>query len=440
MNAKRLIAFLLALLMSLLVLPLGAGAEAEPRFRFSLAIDGSTVKYARPGDIVTVWFTLERTDSTDPFLMYAFQNEIRYDSTCFALVEDSLFLKDGIQARDIDARGKNRELYMNYVSLTGGTQWDAKTIVGSFQMKVLAETGAAALTSLDCSVSRHGGKSSYSITTQDVLVVISEQCTVSYETGTGESRPTQTVTSGQAVARPADPLREGYHFTGWYADVDCTVPWDFNRTVTSNTRLYAGWQWEDGGEATQLPKEETLPFVDVQQGEWFYDSVCYVYRAGLMNGVSETLFSPNAGTSRAMIVTILWRLEKSPATAYAMKFADVAPGRWYTEAIRWAASTGIVNGYSEVSFGPDDPITREQMAAILWRYAKLKEKNVDVHADLSAYTDADQISSYAIAPMQWACGVGLIRGIGENVLSPKTGATRAQTATILQRLSPELQK
>ena len=440
MNIKRLIAFLLVLVMGLLSFPLGVSAAEAPEFRFSLAIDGKTVKYAQPGDIITVWFTLERTDSSEPFPMYAFQNEIRYDSTCFALVEDSFFLREGIQARDMDARGKNRELYMNYVSLTGGTQWNAKTIVGSFQMKVLAETGAAALTCLDCSVSRPDGESSYTCTMQDVLVIISDQCTVSYESGTADILPVQTVTSGQAVGRPADPVREGFRFTGWYADVDCTIPWDFRNVVTCNTRLYAGWQQGSGAEPTLPPAEELHPFTDVREGDWFCDSVRYVYHAGLMNGVSDTLFSPDAGTSRAMVVTILWRLEKLPTVTYAMNFADVAPGQWYTEAIRWAASTGIVTGYSEVSFGPNDPVTREQMAAILWRYAKLKGENVVVNADLSAYTDADQISSYALAPMQWACRIGLIRGIGENVLSPQTGATRAQTATILLRFSQELQK
>ena len=179
---------------------------------------------------------------------------------------------------------------------------------------------------------------------------------------------------------------------------------------------------------------ETLPFVDVKPTDWFYEAVAYVYQNGLMNGTGATAFSPNISTTRAMIVTILWRLEGEPEVDYAMTFADVAADTWYTEAVRWAASEGIVEGYSKTAFGPNDPITREQLAAALWRYAKYQELDVSVGEDTNilSYTDAAEISEYAIPAIQWACGSGLMEG-SNGALTPKGYATRAQVATMLMR-------
>src|SRR5699024_11160901 len=144
-----------------------------------------------------------------------------------------------------------------------------------------------------------------------------------------------------------------------------------------------------------------LPFADVAPASWYHDAVQYVYENGMMNGTSDTLFSPDATVTRAMIVTILHRLENAPASA-ASGFTDVAAGMYYADAVDWAAANGIVNGVSETRFAPDDSIIREQLAAILYRYAQFKGYAVTASADLSAYTDAAQISAYAAAAMQWA--------------------------------------
>ena len=158
----------------------------------------------------------------------------------------------------------------------------------------------------------------------------------------------------------------------------------------------------------------------------------YVYENGMMNGTSATQFSPDATTTRAMIVTMLHRLENEPA-AQASSFTDVAAGSYYADAVAWAAANGIVNGVSETSFAPDDSITREQMAAILYRYASYKGYDVTASGSLNAYTDAAQVSSYAAAAMQWANGEGLITGVTGTTLDPQGSATRAQVATILMR-------
>ena len=153
----------------------------------------------------------------------------------------------------------------------------------------------------------------------------------------------------------------------------------------------------------------------------------------MMNGTSDTLFSPDATVTRAMIVTILHRLENAPPSA-ASGFTDVAAGMYYADAVDWAAANGIVNGVSETAFAPDDPITREQMAAILYRYAQFKGYDVTASADLGAYTDAAQISAYATAAMQWANENGLITGNTGTTLNPKGHASRAEAATILMRV------
>lgn len=174
------------------------------------------------------------------------------------------------------------------------------------------------------------------------------------------------------------------------------------------------------------------PFRDVSKNDWYHDAVTYVYENGLMSGTSRTEFSPNSATTRGMIVTILWRQAGKPVVNYAMRFEDVVSGSYYEEAVRWAASIGIVNGYSETAFGPADPITREQLAAILYRYAKYQDKDVTASASLDSFSDAASVSGYALDAMRWACGMKLING-ANGKLDPSGLATRAKVAAILQR-------
>ena len=176
-----------------------------------------------------------------------------------------------------------------------------------------------------------------------------------------------------------------------------------------------------------------MNFTDVAEGKWYTEPVAYVYHHKMMEGVGNNLFDINGTTTRAMIVTILWRLEGEPVVNYLMQFEDIPADTWYTEAVRWAASEKIVEGYSDTAFGPTDPITREQFATILWRYAKYKGYDVSVGEDTNilSYEDAFSISEYAIPAMQWACGTGLMQGEGVN-LTPKADATRAQAAALFQ--------
>ena len=217
------------------------------------------------------------------------------------------------------------------------------------------------------------------------------------------------------------PTRTGYDFTGWYSDKTLT------RRVTSvklyeNTTVYAGWSTRE------------LPFADVGRGDWFFDDVRYVYETGLMNGVSATRFAPYGSTTRGMIVTILYRMEGQPAVSRDCPFTDVASGSYYERAITWAAANGIVTGYSSTIFAPDANITREQLAAILYRYAVYKGLDVSVgeNTNILSYEDFASLSEYAIPAMQWACGAGILYGFGGSLL-PDAPANRLQAAAILHR-------
>ena len=177
---------------------------------------------------------------------------------------------------------------------------------------------------------------------------------------------------------------------------------------------------------------------DVSPSDWYYPAVKYVYGRSLMNGVSETVFGPNRNTTRATIVTILWRLDGSPEQSRSSLFSDIPTGQWYTDAVAWALENGIVRGYSDSLFGPNDPITREQLAAILYRYAQYKGYDTAASADLSRYTDLGQLSEWAQEAMAWANSEGIISGTSAVTLAPKDSATRAQVAALIMRFCENL--
>ena len=177
-----------------------------------------------------------------------------------------------------------------------------------------------------------------------------------------------------------------------------------------------------------------MSFTDVSKDDWFYDEVYYVYTRNIMNGIGTNEFAPNNTLNRAMVVTMLYRLQGQPATSTSGTFTDVPTGQWYTEAVEWAAKNSIVNGMGDGKFAPESPITREQLAAILYRYAKYDGKDVSVGEDTNilSYDDATSISEYAVSALQWACGEGIITGDGGKLM-PQGSATRAQAAAMFAR-------
>ncbi len=190
---------------------------------------------------------------------------------------------------------------------------------------------------------------------------------------------------------------------------------------------------EDTATSPTTPTAPSMSFTDIRSTDWFYDAVKYMFDNELMNGVSDTLFAPNTELTRAMFVTILHRIEGTPSASASVTFADVEDGAWYEDAVKWASSNGIVNGYSDVQFAPNDSVTREQMAAIMFRYATYKGYDISNRAELDQFIDSDEVSAWATEAMKWATGSALINGKGGGLLDPVGSATRAEVATIIMR-------
>ena len=260
---------------------------------------------------------------------------------------------------------------------------------------------------------------------------------VTFNTNGGSAVPKQSVVDKGKVNKPADPIKEGFTFDGWYTDAKLTIAYDFNTEVTAAFTLYAKWT----AIPTALPEQEVHlaqanPFSDVKDTDWFYGDVAYVNQKGLMSGTAADKFSPHTNLTRAMLVTILWRLESAPDYQdKANPFNDVPEGQWYTCGVKWAQENGIVSGYGGGKFGPEDKITREQMVTILYNYCKFK--GIDVSAgentNILSYKDAFDISEWAVPAMQWACGAGIVTGKPGGLLDPKGNATRAEVAAVLKR-------
>ena len=222
------------------------------------------------------------------------------------------------------------------------------------------------------------------------------------------------------------PTWRGHTFTGWYSERSLT-----NKVsgvyLTKDMTVYALWRVDEN------PGTGANPFTDVFEKDWFYGDVMFVYENGLMLGTSKTLFSPHGTATRGMMATILWRMEGSPVPKGKNSFTDVEAGKWYADAITWTAENSIFAGYGKDKFGPDDPITREQLAAIFYRYVDYKGYDLTVKENLDKFKDADKITDYAKTAMQWAVGSGLVKGKYGNLLDPQGTATRAEIAAMLHR-------
>ena len=276
-----------------------------------------------------------------------------------------------------------------------------------------------------------------------------ETWSITYVTdgGTINGEYPTTYTKGTVTVLPTNVTKPGYTFLGWFTAYSGGVQVkQIGATETGEKTFYARWQ------KTVLPPPPVtpgtpsapvtpakpaapvgLPFADVSGSDWFYNDVRYVYEKGIMDGTGIDRFSPNAPLTRAMIVTILYRMAGSPSVSGSSDFTDVAAGKWFAKAVAWAAANGIVNGYGDSLFGPNDPVTREQLAAILYRYAVYGGMTaVTLEENLGSFADTAQLSAYAIQAMNWAVGQGLINGSGSNLV-PKAQATRAQVAAIIHR-------
>ena len=253
--------------------------------------------------------------------------------------------------------------------------------------------------------------------------------------GTVTVRPA-AAQQGQTVTVTAAP-NEGYELSA------LTVTDRFGNTVMTQANPNGTYSFVmPGSQVTvsavfveKAPDIWVNPFVDVAANDWFYPYVEYVCRNGLMEGTSAVTFDPSGTVTRGTVATILWRLAGSPVVNYQMTFPDVAEGEWYSEAVRWAASEGVITGYDNGNFGPNDPITREQLAVMLYRYAqKQGEGFTGAWAFPLDYADAEQVSAYAYEAMCWMTMNGVING-RDGLLAPQGTAARAELAAMLTRFA-----
>ena len=256
--------------------------------------------------------------------------------------------------------------------------------------------------------------------------------TLTFETNGGGSMQAIRAARGKTLDLSAyTPMRDGYDFGGWYADAALTQRITEIKLSGSKT-VYADWKKREPNE----PDAVKNPFADVNAGDWFYRDVLFSYEKGLMSGMDAAAFAPYANTTRAQIAVIFYRMEGSPAVEGENSFADVVRGSgtaWFYDAVTWAQQNGIMGGYDNSSFAPNDPITREQLAAIFYRYAQYKGYDTTQGGmAIREFGDYESISDYAMGAMAWAVNTGLVKG-DSNLLYPKGTATRAEIAAMLHR-------
>ena len=335
--------------------PAYASEEASPlTLEYTLRLDGASSAEAKPGEIVTVTFSIRRSDGeSGDYALRILQNEIVFDESFFEYVPNSAeVLKSGNALFQTRTDGTHI-IKASYLSPTGGS-FREKEDFCSFRLRVIATEGSGWV-----------------------------RCDPEY-----------------AKAYDGDNLR-------------VTLRDASDAQVTANGPCH--------------------PFEDVSKSAWYHEAVDYVWLHGLMNGMGATRFEPSTTMIRAMVVTVLYRMQGSPATTGANVFSDVEPGQWYTDAVVWANENGIVLGYGDGRFGPKDDMTREQIATILHRFSRFCGIDVSGRTSLSAFEDAPSVSSWAQGAMEWAVAVGLINGRTEKSLAPGSSATRAEVATLLMR-------
>ena len=266
----------------------------------------------------------------------------------------------------------------------------------------------------------------------------SSSFSIKFNTNGGSVLENIAVTYGNVAPELPVPQRQGYIFAGWYTDSSLTTPFNPETIIKRTYTLYA--KWIELSECRGIEEDSCpcLDFIDLDPTLWYHKGVDYVLHRGMMVGVETNEFAPDLDVTRAMLVTVLWRAEGKPG-ARGSSFEDLEDGEYYVHAVDWAAANGIVMGYSDTEFGPHDAITREQFAAIMYRYATKKGYDVSVgeNTNILSYEDYDSISEYAIPSLQYAAGSGLIKGRTETTLNPLDNTTRAEMATILYRFFTE---
>lgn len=360
---KRLFTLLLSLcLCCSLLAPCACAVESGGlNLIYDLTVEGSDSATVKPGDIVTVTFSILRgDDKQDKYAIRVLQNEIIYDQSFFEYVDGSAkVVKDGGNALFQTRTDGTHIIKASYLSPSGGS-FAPKEDFCTFQLRVVGTSGSG-------------------------WVSCDWDCAKAYD---GDNK-------------------------------SCAVR-DGDNDAAADLRIAV-----DG---------PCHPFTDVKTTDWYHGAVDYVSQRGLMGSVGNNRFDPNGTMTRAMLVTVLYRLSGSPAVTGKNPYTDVKNEQWYTDAVIWANENGVVGGYGNGLFGTNDSVTREQIATIMCRYAKQQGVDVSKTGSLAHFTDGAKVSSWAADAMRWANGIGLVTGRTTTTLVPQGTATRAEVATMLMRL------
>lgn len=268
--------------------------------------------------------------------------------------------------------------------------------------------------------------------------------TITFEDEDGKKFDSQRIKRNDTVTKPEDPQKEGFVFEGWYTDEEKTSLYDFDTKVINGFKLYAKWKQDENSNISENTHDSTgcgggdscpsAKFKDLDLSKWYHESTDFVIDNKLMMGVSDDLFAPDMPLTRAMFVTVLFRINGSPELKNkSIPFADVKGDEYFADAVMWAQQNSIVMGYDENLFAPNDNLTREQAATMIFRYALYKGLNAITLEENLHFDDAEDISGYAVSAMNWAVGQNILKGKTETTLNPKDNITRSEMAAILHR-------
>lgn len=436
---------------------------------YDLTADGSNSATVKTGDIITVTYTIH--GSAD-YSVNAIQNEIKFDESFFEFVEGSA--QSGVGVAHLVNKIAGPRVYMN----TTNTQYAAEQTVGTFQLKVIAASGSGRVESTEC-LAYDGDGQAMTTTQKDLTVTIAGSTPVIPDHPDDPGKPSTPVNPVNPItpgtpSKPSTPSTPGktdepaeiqvnieesggaYTVEFTYGDgapikrldepMKVSIPASAGdvvaATYSDGTQAVLAKSLVENGKAYFLLDgsaevrviSNAKSFADVADSAWYKSAVDFASSHELFNGISDTQFGPDMLMTRAMLATVLYRLEGEPYTAAANPFTDVEPDTWYTDAVIWANENQIVEGYGNGLFGTGDNVTREQLATILYRYMRYLGLDVSAAGSLSAYADGNQVSSWALEGVQWAVGSGIITGKDGGALDPGGAATRAEVATMLMRL------
>ena len=391
---------LITVLMLLAAMPAAASGET---FTFELSADKTSLDV---GEQLTVTLTVTN-NAGDEYGLLAMQNEIFFDNTVFEVVSGSVNTH-GISGATTGIRSEENESKFIFavvdMSLSNdGIRMDPGTTVLTLNFRALSATNTAQLRNENSKILLADDRTEREITDGGGGVITLPI--------TDPTTPTTPTTPGDAGGTGDTP---GYSFqTGPRGEIIIDLPDSPLADLPDIHKCYA--------------------FTDID-GHWGRAAICFVIERDIFRGVSDTIFDPDGTMTRAMLVTVLHRLENTPAPREAYGFEDLTAGSWYEAAVNWAAQNGIVEGHSETVFAPYDNLTREQMVTILFRYQRFKGQNTSASGDLSGFADSGDISGWAIEGVRYGVGSGLIRGFEDDTVRPQGSATRAQVATIISRM------